>query len=441
MSERAARPTLVKSSLCLLLLLAAHGAARAQGQPVEEPPRLKRDFGSSLERLRWDAERKRAVEVAPEGSGRGGGVEGDDDEVVRVETALVVCDVLVLDAKGRAVRGLKREDFLITEDGRPQEVGTFAPGDSANVPRSIVLVIDYSGSMLPFIENSVEAAKTLVDKMAPRDRMALVTDDVELLADFTRDKAVLKAKLEGLKRKATSKGGSPFTRFGRSRQYSALMATLREMFDEEDTRPIVIFQTDGDELASLRDSSVPIFEPPKPPRLSDEEWQAIRAGAWANRRQFSLADVLRTAEASRATVYTVIPGVRLIGLAPGEEPEKAKALRAALEKSMRPSGIKGADEFRKVSIEYTLRHTPPQQLALFGLSKLTGGWTDFIEEPAQAADVYARILSDINQRYVVGFYPTNKERDGKQRRRVQIEVSGHPEYTVWGRKSYYAPKP
>ena len=41
-------------------------------------------------------------------------------------------------------------------------------------------------------------------------------------------------------------------------------------------------------------------------------------------------------------------------------------------------------------------------------------------------------------RYVVGFYPANKERDGK-RRRVQVEVRGHPEYTVWGRKSYYAP--
>jgi hypothetical protein len=252
MSERVARAKLLRSALCLLLL--APGAARAQTQSQpEEPPRLKRDFGSSLRRLRWDAERKRAVEVTP-ARAEGGEGGAEEDEVVRVETSLVVCDVLVLDPKGRAVSGLKREDFLVTEDGRAQEVGTFALGDGAKVPRSIVLVIDYSGSMRPFIGNSIEAAKTLVDKLAPRDRMALVTDDVELLVDFTRDKALLKETLEELKQRATAKSGPSFRRFGLSRQYSALMATLRELFDAEDTRPVVIFQTDGDELGMLRDS-------------------------------------------------------------------------------------------------------------------------------------------------------------------------------------------
>ena len=438
MSERAAGMRLLRPALCLLLLLAAHGAAGAQAPPTpaptaEAPPRLRRDFGSSLGRLRWDAEQKRAVEVAPEGAARGAGGD-EEDEVVRVETSLVVCDVLVLDAKGRAVRGLKREDFLVTEEGRPQEVGAFAPGDSANVPRSIVLIIDYSGSMHPFIENSVEAAKTLVDKLAPRDRMALVTDDVELLVDFTRDKALLKGKLDGLKRRATSRSGSYFARFGRSRQYSALMATLREMFDEEDARPIVILQSDGDELAGLRDSPLSLYMPPRPPGMSDEAWRAARAAAEGNRNQFSIADVFREAERSRATVYTVIPGVRFIGLKPGEEREKEQALRNAFEKSSPASAARGG------LLEYTLRRTPPQQLALYGLSKLTGGWTDFLEEPSQAADVYGRILADINLRYVVGFYPANKGRDGK-RRRVQVEVRGHPEYLVWGRKSYYAPGP
>lgn len=52
-----------------------------------------------------------------------------------------------------------------------------------NVPRTIVLIIDYSGSQLPFIKNSVAAAKVLVDKLGPKDLMAIVTDDVELLLD------------------------------------------------------------------------------------------------------------------------------------------------------------------------------------------------------------------------------------------------------------------
>jgi len=434
MSERAARSKLLPSALCLLL--ACSGAARTQTQetPAETPPRLRREFGSSLERLKWDAEQKRAFEVAPaRARGEAGGDE--EDEVVRVETSLVVCDVLVLNAKGDAVVGLKREDFIVTEDGKPQEVGMFSLGDGANVPRSIVLVIDYSGSMRPFIENSVEAAKTLVDKLAPRDRMAIVTDDVELLADFTRDKALLKQKLDGLRQQMAPSTEFEHGRYGRSRQYSALMATLRELFGEEDMRPVVIFQTDGDELEALRNSPAPSYEPPAPPGVSPEQLQALRARREAARPQFGLADVLRQAERSRATVYTVIPGVQLIGVKPGEEREKQKALRDALGwRAYRPS--------RALSdaLERTAGMMQLEQTALYGLSKLTGGWTSFLEKPSQAAGIYANIFADVNQRYVVGFYPANRERDGK-RRRVQIEVRDHPEYTVWGRKSYYAPEP
>lgn len=80
------------------------------------------------------------------------------------------------------------------------------------------------------------------------------------------------------------------------------------------------------------------------------------------------------------------------------------------------------------------------QTALVDMASLTGGWADFLEEPSQAGGIYERILSDMNRRYVIGYYPANKARDGK-RRRVSIEVRGHPEYLVKGRRSYYAPDP
>lgn len=433
MSERARWSTLLKSALCLLLLASA--AARAQTQePPEKPPRLKREhFGKSLERLKWDAEQKRAVEATRAKKGAGDDAE---DEVVRVETSLVVSDVLVLDPRGHVVRGLQGEEFLITEDNQPQEIGMFSLGDNANVPRSIVLIIDYSGSMRPFIENSVAAAKTLVDQLNPRDRMAIVTDDVELLVNFTRDKALLKKKLDGLMRKATD--GEPGN-YGRSLQYSALMATLREMFDEEDTRPIIIFQTDGDELLSLRDAPAPPRErrtspPPPPPDLMKQR-PLPRTGP---RAQFSIADVFKEAERSRATVYTVVPGVQLIGLKPGEDALKRQLLTALLDEHYGRATF--SPEGREAMLSFLIKEMPQQQTALYGLSKLAGGWTSFLEEPSQAAGIYANIFSDMGSRYVLGFYPTNKERDGK-RRRVQVEVRGHPEYTVVGRKSYYAPEP
>jgi hypothetical protein len=78
------------------------------------------------------------------------------------------------------------------------------------------------------------------------------------------------------------------------------------------------------------------------------------------------------------------------------------------------------------------------QEALAAVAPLSGGWTEFLEQPELAQRIYSRIMSDISQRYIVGYYPTNKDRDGK-RRQINFEVKGHPEYTILGRRSYYAP--
>lgn len=81
-----------------------------------------------------------------------------------------------------------------------------------------------------------------------------------------------------------------------------------------------------------------------------------------------------------------------------------------------------------------------RELTLVGIAKYTGGWADFLEQPEQANEVYTRILNNINMRYIIGYYPTNRVRDGK-RRKVSLEVRGHPEYVVWGRKTYFSPEP
>ena len=81
-----------------------------------------------------------------------------------------------------------------------------------------------------------------------------------------------------------------------------------------------------------------------------------------------------------------------------------------------------------------------QQLAASVAASTSGGWTGFLESPSYANEIYGKILADISNRYVVGYYPTNTTKDGK-RRAVHIEVRGHPEYKVHGRTSYYAPEP
>lgn len=372
------------------------------------PPRL-RNFGSSLGDVQ-------------QASGPAAGSSADED-VVRVETNLVVCAVLVLDAEGKIVRGLTTEDFIVKEDDQPQEVATFSLGDSKDLPRSIVLVIDYSGSQLPYIKTSIESAKTLVDKLNPKDRMAVVTDDVKLLVDFTSDKQLLKTRLEVLKASALS------GLIGASDQYDALLASLNELFNNEDVRPIIIFQTDGDQLESLKGSGV---------KNSDPYWLP---------RKYSLEDILTATEKRRATVYSVISGIRFAGA-----PDSDLTLRAKTDWINRQRANIDLLRARNFPVPKGAFNSPPEeffanyaqqwerrQTVLMGLAKFTGTVPEFLEEPSQADEIYTRVLTDIDRRYVVGYYPTNREHDGK-RRKVSIEVRGHPEYTVWGQKSYFARK-
>lgn len=374
----------------------------------------RQEFGASLKQLKWDEQRQEVVDTerrpdAPE-----------QDNVLRVETALAVFDILVLDAQRQPVPGLKKDDFVIAEDGKPQQPASLLLGDGSSVPRSIVLIMDYSGSLRPFIESSVAAARLLVDKLKRNDRMAIVTDDVSLLVDFTTDKGKLKDGLNSLRKHA--KSGRP----GRSEQYSALLATLKELVANEE-RPIIIFQTDGDELGKLRNAA---NAPPGVP---------LPAQLRAQFKEYSLEDISLAAAKTRTTIYSVIPGLRFADASTEEDVERAETLFDKLfhpqEDNRRWRGRRapGFDSYLRGRAQ-VLRE---QQLALANIARLTGGWAEFLEEPQQAAGIYDRIFSGIERRYILTYYPTNTERNGKLRQ-VEIKIRDHPEYSVWGKRSYYA---
>lgn len=443
---------LVLVVLCVVGLTLTHSYAQSRAR---DKPKLK-DFGSSLKKLKWDPKKNEVV--VNDRTSRSG---TSDDDVIRIETSLVTSDVLVTDRQGRPVRDLKATDFAITEDGVPQQVGHFVLGDNANLSRSIVLIIDYSRSQFPYIADSIEAAKIFVDKLGVYDRMAIVTDDIELLVDFTNDKRELKKGLDSLiEKNRGSKGflgvGGKRPQFGRSSQYSALMATLHEAFDDEDQSPIIVFQTDGDEVEYLRNSiivhEVPAGLSPELRAEVQEEIEYKKKLQRASVTEFSLDDIYGSVEKSRATIYTIIPRTRLIGFTQDEQIQRLTAedersiatWSAASSDKMKNVFQARQEERRKKLTPEILRARVDQELkvqgALVDLAKLSGGWAEFLETQSQAADIYRRIVDDLNQRYILGYYPTNKEHDGK-RRRISIEVKGHPEYVITSRKSYYAPEP
>ena len=65
------------------------------------------------------------------------------DEVIRVDTSLVVVPVRVVDSNGRFIPNLKKENFRVFEDKTEQEIVSF---ETDNAPFTVALMLDVSDS-------------------------------------------------------------------------------------------------------------------------------------------------------------------------------------------------------------------------------------------------------------------------------------------------------
>lgn len=88
-----------------------------------------------------------------------------------VNVDLVVLNATVRDQKGRVASDLRQQDFEVLEDGVRQSIQLFRHED---IPVSIGLVIDHSGSMRPKLASVVAAARTFIQSSSPDDQMFVV---------------------------------------------------------------------------------------------------------------------------------------------------------------------------------------------------------------------------------------------------------------------------
>ena len=338
-----------------------------------------------------------APQRIPEGP-RPSGIESDPT-AIRVETDLVIAEFEVHDKKGRRIVGLPAADFRVEEDGIEQRIEMFAYGRSS-----------------AYIESSIAAAKVLVELLEPNDSMAIVSDDVELIAGFTNDKDKLKASLDVLGARARDR------KFGMSRQFSALYAAVEQLFSTNEKRPVVILQTDGDEF----------------PLLTLGRSLAQFSGCPSLIDRFE--DLETVLEESGATVHAIIPGL------PVETVQRETATREMgrldLESIIREEARirKKAPAERKSSLlDRQVRHWANNRLqgvrAVERISRLSGGTTQYLGSPELAGEVYRRILDEMNQRYLIGYYPIDALRDGRKRK-IRISSKHGQGYIIKGRTSY-----
>jgi VWFA-related protein len=125
------------------------------------------------------------------------------DAIFSTETRLVPLNVTVTDKNGRLVTNLPQSAFQVFENGVPQTIRLFRRED---VPVSMGLIIDNSGSMREKRQAVEMAALALVKDSNPQDEVFIVNfnDEAYLDADFTNDPKILEQGLT----KIDSRGGT-----------------------------------------------------------------------------------------------------------------------------------------------------------------------------------------------------------------------------------------
>ena len=114
--------------------------------------------------------------------------EDDQSTTFKVNVKLVNVFATVVDEHGSPVAGLKKEDFTLWEDKRPQKIAFF--GKESALPLSIVMAIDASLSTRKDLKLETESARRFVHAiLRPVDALTLYqfSDAVDEMVTFTPD--------------------------------------------------------------------------------------------------------------------------------------------------------------------------------------------------------------------------------------------------------------
>lgn len=159
------------------------------------------------------------------------------DVTFRMDVKLVSMFVNVTDQNGSIVGELTRNDFAISEDGRPQQIAVFER--QSELPLNLTLAIDTSGSVYKDRALEQDAAKRFVHAlMRPQDQMSLIefATYVSELTPFTNKPAQIDRGLDRMR------GGDA------TALYDAIYLASQRLGSKEG-RKVLIIVSDGDDTA------------------------------------------------------------------------------------------------------------------------------------------------------------------------------------------------
>ena len=187
------------------------------------------------------------------------GQDNPNDDVTTISVDVQVVNVLatVRDKKGRIVSDLTRDDFIVEEDGKPQEIRYFAR--QADLPLTIGLLVDTSVSQERVIGPQKQAAAQFFDEVLRQDKdLAFLISfdvDIELLQDLTNSGKLLRTALQRL-RVQGSRGGLHPGPVPQSRRpvgtalFDSVYLASQEVLKGQVGRKAVVLISDGNDYGS-----------------------------------------------------------------------------------------------------------------------------------------------------------------------------------------------
>lgn len=345
--------------------------------------------------------------------------EVDEGDVVRVETKLVSVPAVITNSAGRPMVGLRRENFVVFEDEQPQSIANFG---TTEAPFEIAVLLDTSGSTRDDVALIRQAANSFINALRPRDRIAVtafnteqrgngVVATVDVLSPLTGDRASLQKAIANL----GSANGTPF--------YDALDRIVSDVFRESPAEEIrgrraVVALTDGVDSASQADFAM-------------ARARLLAAGIACYFIQVNTEDFVE----DRLLKDCQDDGRLSLS---AKQIERYRRIFVPRAKSEDFSNFCQMGPFERMHISRELYNLARREMN--DLSQASGG-RNFVAATLQdARAAFAQVANEIGTQYSLGYYPTNKTRDGKFRA-IRVELRGVKEKsTVRAREGYVAPK-
>jgi len=398
---------LIGCFVCALLWLAPLAAQQDQ-QPAnqQQRPRKVGSESTNANASPTDQQQKSSAEEVSEG------------DVVRVETQLVTVPAVVTDRNGHPLTDLRAENFVVLEDGKAERLTNFA---TTETPFEIALLLDTSGSTREELGLIRDAANAFINALRPGDRVALVAFNnapgngapkamVELLAPVTDDRKVLRRAIENL---GTS-NGTPF--------YDALGRIADQIFRDPPRpeirgRRAVVALTDG--VDSTSDAG-----------YEEARAKLLHAGVASYFIQVSTEDYVE----DRLLKDCQDDGRLTLS---AKQLERFRQLFVPTAQKEDYQDFCRMGQFERMDISRKLYNLARREMN--EMARASGGKNFAAASLGEARAAFAQVANEIGTQYSLGYYPSNKTRDGRFRQ-IKVELRGVKDASVRARDGYYAPK-